>query len=474
MPFYPTAKALPQHFRLVLSSFMQHSDLPFAEVLPEEKIQQAFDEENCTFAQDDEAVYTPALTVWAFLSQVLFKQEQRSCVAAVARVVVLLVSLGRKPPSANTGAYCRARSKLPVAIVRRLTLSVGQGCEQRVPQGWLWRGRHVSLVDGSCASMPDTPENQKVFPQPTSQQEGLGFPLVRLVILLSLATGMLTGMALAPYAGKETGETALLRELLDYLQPGEVVLADRYFCSYFMIAMLLERGVDVVTRLHQRRSADFRRGQRLGQGDHLVVWTRPVKPDWMDQETYQRMPATLTVREVHVQIKEPGCRVDSLVVVTTLLDAEKYTSEDLAELYHQRWLLELDIRAIKTTLGMDVLRCKTPEMVVKEIWTHLLAYNLIRQSMLQAALAKKRSPRQLSFTAALQTLGASWMILALADETMLLALVATNLKHLATHLIGDRPGRVEPRAIKRRPKPHPLLTKPRAEARAKLLGSASN
>jgi putative transposase len=152
---------------------------------------------------------------------------------------------------------------------------------------------------------------------------------------------MLTGMALAPYAGKETGETALLRELLDCLQPGEVVLADRYFCSYFMIAMLLERGVDVVTRLHQRRSADFRRGQRLGQGDHLVVWTRPVKPDWMDQETYQRMPATLTVREVHVQVKEPGCRVDSLVVVTTLLDAEEYTSEDLAELYQQRWLVEI-------------------------------------------------------------------------------------------------------------------------------------
>jgi putative transposase len=473
MPSYQTNKSFPQRFGVVLSSFMQHPGLPFADVLPEEKIEQAFDDENRTFAQDDDAVYTPALTMWAFLSQVLFKQEHRSCLAAVARVVVLCVSLGRKPPSDNSGAYCRARYKLPVGVVRRLALSLAQGCEQRVPEGWLWRRRHVTLADGSCSSMPDTPENQAAFPQPTSQKPGLGFPLARLVTLLSLATGMLMGMELGPYAGKETGETALLRQLLDCLQPGAVVLGDRYFCSYFMIALLLEVGVDVVTRLHQRRSADFRRGQRLGKNDHLVVWLRPVKPDWMDQETYERMPTTLTVREVHVEVNEPGFRVDSLVVVTTLTDAVEYTSEDLAELYHQRWLVELDIRAIKTSLGMDVLRCKTPEMVVKEIWIHLLAYNLIRQSMLQAALAKKLSPRQLSFTAALQKIGASWMVLAVANETILVTLVAVNLKHLATHQIGKRPGRVEPRAVKRRPKPHPLLTKPRAEARAELLRSDS-
>src|SRR5260370_14064118 len=174
MLFYPTAKALPQRFRLVLFSFMQHADLPLAEVLPEEKIQQAFDEENRTFAQDDDVVYTPAVTMWAFLSQVLFKQEHRSCVAAVARVVVLLVSLGKKPPSDNTGAYCRARGKVPVAVVRRLTLSVGQGCEQRVPQGWLWRRRHVSLVDGSCASLAGNPSNQAAFSQPPSPQKGRG------------------------------------------------------------------------------------------------------------------------------------------------------------------------------------------------------------------------------------------------------------------------------------------------------------
>src|ERR1700688_3587759 len=167
MPSYQTNKSFPQRFGVVLSSFMQHPGLPFADVLPEEKIEQAFDDENRTFAQDDDAVYTPALTVWAFLSQVLFKQEQRSCLAAVARVVVLCVSLGRKPPSDNSGAYCRARYKLPVSVVRRLALSLAQGCEQRVPEGWLWRRRHVTLADGSCSSMPDTPENQAAFPQPT-------------------------------------------------------------------------------------------------------------------------------------------------------------------------------------------------------------------------------------------------------------------------------------------------------------------
>jgi hypothetical protein len=294
-----------------------------------------------------------------------------------------------------------------------------------------------------------------------------------MVVVLSLATAMLGGMALGPYSGKESGETALFRQLLDRLKSGDVVLADRYFCSYFMIALLRGLGVDVVMRQHQCRDTDFRRGRRLGPGDHVVTWLRPQRPEWMDHETYEQMPESLEVREVHVRVEQPGFRVDSLIAVTTLTDADAYTRADIAELYHKRWLVELDIRVLKTTLGMDVLRCKSPEMAAKEMWACLLAYNLIRQSMLQAALAKDLSPRQLSFTAAMQKIAASWVTVLMCDENRARALIDTHLGDMAKNIIGDRPDRVEPRAVKRRPKPHPLLTKPRAQARAELMHGGS-
>jgi len=458
---------------LILASFLQRPGLPFAEALTEESIQTVFNDEGVSFAADDDTVYTPAITLWAFLSQVLFKDEQRSCVAAVARVIVLLVALERGPCSSNTGAYCRARAKLSEAAIHRLAADVADGCEQQVDEEWLWRGRHAYLVDGTTVSMPDTPENQAAYPQPPSQQEGLGFPIARVVVLLSLATGMLTDMALGPYTGKETGETALLRQLLRRLTPGDVLLADRYYCSYFMIALLMESGVDFVTRVHQRREVNFRCGRRLGKDDHLVEWQRPERPEWMDQQTYDRMPPAIRVREIHVHVGHPGFRVESLVVVTTLTDADQYTPDDIAELYGCRWLAELDIRAIKITMGMDILRCKTPTMVHNEIWTCLLAYNLIRRAMLQAARQSGQMPRQLSFSAALQAIAASWQVIGLSNDSLAARLVEAELESLADHTIGHRPGRVEPRAIKRRPKPHDLLTKPRAQARAELLRVAS-
>ena len=276
-----------------------------------------------------------------------------------------------------------------------------------------------------------------------------------------------------PYAGKETGETALLRELLGRLAPGDILLADRYYCSYFMIALLLARDIDFVVRLHQCRTADFSRGQRLGAGDHVVTWTKPARPDWMDEATYQQLPATIQVREVLVQVHQPGFRTESLVVVTTLTDAEQYTQEDIAELYHQRWLIELDIRSIKITLGMDILRCQSADMVRREIWVCMMAYNLIRQTLLEAALQSGRSPRQLSFTAALQKIMAGWEITSVCCEALLIKLIAVHLSHIANHLVGQRPDRVEPRAIKRRPKPQKLLKEPRAAARAKLINGTA-
>ena len=469
MSFSTSLHALPQQFRLVLASLLQTPGLPFADSLCEESIQTAFQEEGVAFGQEDDEVYSPALTLWAFLSQMLFKEEQRSCTAAVSRVIVLLVSLGRKPCSDNTGAYCRARAKLSESVLRRLVYDVAEGCEAAVPDDWRWMGRRTFLVDGFTVSMPDTPHNQEAYPQSSSQQEGLGFPLLRGVVLLSLATAMVTGLATGPCVGKETGETALLRELFNRLRRGDVLVGDRYYCSYFMICLLKELGVDVVTRLHQCRTADFRRGKRLGPGDHRVRWLRPPRPDWMDEETYQSMPESIEVREVEVAVSQPGFRVDVFVVVTTLLDAKEYTRKDLAELYHKRWLAELDIRAIKCSMGMEVLRCKSPAMVRKEIWTHLLAYNLVRRTLLQSALKCERSPRQISFTAALQKLAASWVHGPSLNDEAATALMHTYCEQLPGHRVGHRPNRVEPRAIKRRPKPHDLLTKPRAEARAAVL-----
>ena len=469
MSFYQGRRFLPQRFRLVLSSVLQTDGLPFADVLGEQAIQDAFDQHNVVFALEEDGVYTPAVTLWAFLSQVLHKNEQRSCLAAVSRVIVLLVALGREPCAKNSGAYCRARAKVPEAVIQDLTLEVARGCERAVHSRWLWKRRHVKLADGTTVTMPDTEANQEEYPQQSAQKEGLGFPIARLVVLVSLATAMVAGMEIGPYAGKETGELALMRELLGQLNDGDVLLTDRYFCSYFLIAMLLEMDVDFVTRRHHARKDDFTQAKRLGKGDYLIVWSRPQRPAWMDLETYQQMPQTITVRQVQVQVNQPGFRVDSFVVVTTLTDVEQYTRQDLAELYHKRWLVELDIASIKVTLGMDELRCKSPEMIRVEVWTCLLAYNLLRKTMLQAAAGTNLSPRQLSFALALQTMAASWVTIPTMDKGQQVTLIATQIASLTSKLVGNRPGRSEPRAIKRRPKPHRLLTMTRDEARDLLL-----
>jgi len=473
MSLYRQSRLLPNRFRLILSSFLQRPGLPFSDVLPEQSIEKAFDDEDATFAEEEDAVYTPAMTLWAFLSQVLFKDEHRSCVAAVARVAVLLVALERGPCSSNTGAYCRARGKLSEKVIRQIAVSVGQGCERKLGKDLLWHGRHVRLVDGSTVSMPGTLENQEAYPQNPQQKEGLGFPIARVVVLLSLATGMLTDMAMGPYAGKETGESALLRSLLGGIDRDDIVLADRYYCSYFMMALLQELGIDLVARIHQRRKVGFCRGRRLGKEDHVVTWDRPKRPDWMDQQTYDRMPTSIEVREIRVHVGQPGYRVASFVAVTTLTDAKAYPKEDIASLYQSRWLAELDIRAIKITMGMDNLRCKSPERVHKEMGTCLLAYNLIRRTMLQSAQEAGVLPRTLSFTAAMQSIGAAWLVVVLSDDTLASLLIDSALATMAEHVVGNRPGRVEPRAIKRRPKEHALLTKPRNQARADLIGEKS-
>ena len=470
MSLEQTSRAASTSFDTVLASFLQHDGLPFANLLSEEHIQRVFDEAGASFAQNEpDAVYTPAVTLWAFLSQVLFEGKNRSCLAAVARVVVLMAALGRKPCSENSGAYCRARAKIPTAVIRRLTGDVAEQAECRVPDEWLWCGRRIELLDGFTVSGPDTTENQEEYPQPSTQAEGLGFPLMRCVIRLSLASGLAMDLEIGPYSGKETGETALLRLMLERLVRGTILLADRYYCSYFLIALLMELGIDFVVRLHQCRTADFRRGERLGPGDHIVEWTRPPQPDWMDDETYARMRASIKVREVEVRVPQRGFRDSKFVVVTSLLDCQIYAADEIAALYRKRWLVELDIRTIKATLGFDILRGQTPEMLRKELWAALLAYNLIRQTMLAAAQRAELAPRSLSFAHAAQTVAASFVMIPVISSRRQRDVIDAAIGSLRRPLVGQRPDRVEPRAVKRRPKPHDLLTKPRAQARAELM-----
>jgi hypothetical protein len=439
--------------------------LPFHEILDAARVEAALAEEGVTFS---ERVYTPLVTLCVFLSQVL--DPDHSCRAAVARLIVWLSVNGHRPCAPDTGGYCDARQRLPLGVVRRLVRQTAGEVEGRAPEDWLWKGRRVTLVDGTTASMPDTPANQRAYPQSRSQGVGLGFPIVRMVALISLATGLAWDLATGPYRGKETGETALFRTLWERLEAGEVVLGDRCFASFFGVAGLAQRGVDGLFRMHQRRKSDFRRGRRLAVTDHVVVWTKPARPEWMDEETYARTPDELEVRELRVSVRQPGFRVDELVLVTTMLDGAAYTKEELAGLFLERWNIELDLRSIKDVLGMDVLRCKTPEMVEKEIWMHLLAYNLIRGVMAEAAEAHDGQPRDLSFKGALQTMTAFQDMLRRATAGEREGLMRTMLKAIASHRVGDRFGRVEPRANKRRPKPERYLNEPRAEARKRLMG----
>jgi len=466
MPFYQ----VPQRptFSSVLRSFAQDEGLPFQQVLPEHVLEQFAREEGVSFGEQPNAVYTPAIVLWAFLTQCL--SSTKCCTATVARVLVLRISLSLPPCSANTGAYCIARAKLPAPFLRRLTYHVGEALEEHADTQWLWHGRHVKLIDGTTLSAPDTEANQTAYPQSGQQRRGLGFPQIRLVVLLAFATAALTGAAYGPCKGKGTGETALLREMLPQIFCGDILVADRYQCSYWQIALARGREADVAFRLHQRRKCDFRRGRRLGREDHVVFWPRPQRPKWMTPEEHALMPERLKLREVRVRIATPGTRTRVLVVVTSLLDATLYSRDDIADLYHQRWQVELDIRNLKKTLHMKRLRCQTPEMLEKEIWCHLLAYNLVRKALVDAGRVAGASPRRLSFAGSVQTLNAFRWLLQCSAGVSLAQACRILYVAIGTHRVGNRPDRVEPRRVKERQQLYPLMNQPREEARAVLLG----
>lgn len=456
-----------QQVRFLQRQFLQEGNLPFADVLSDETIKPALNA--IDFAWKDR-IYTPLVTLWVFLGQVL--SADHSCRAAVARLIAHRLSRGQQACSSKTGAYCQARGGLPEKFFSAVTCLVGRVLDSKTDPKWLWKGRRVYMFDGTIVSMADTPENQAAYPQPYNQRPGLGFPIARIGALTSLATGAIIHLGFSRYAGKGQGEVTLLRRLSRVLSAGDVLLADCLIGNWRCLFEMQQQGVDMVTRLNKAlRRADFRKGQRLGKDDHLVRWPKPHIRE-VGRKAQRAMPRYLTVREVRVSIKQPGFRTKVMVIVTTLLDPTQYAKEDLANLYRQRWNNEVDLRSIKTTMQMDQLRCKTPELVHKEVWTHILAYNLIRTIMAQAAIRHDIEPRTISFKGALQTLEAFQPLIDFQEyrgREFRLCLYNQLLDSIAGHRVADRPDRFEPRLRKRRPPLYGYLNLPRNEAKLAML-----
>ncbi len=441
---------------------LQHAPgLPFADYLPAHVIHAAVRQVGGAFRY---RLYTPALTLWTFLSQLL--DPDHSCRQAVARLLAWLAAQGRALCSPRTGAYCKARGRLPEALLAHLARDAGQRALDAAEAGWLWKRRAVKVVDGTGISLADTPANQRAYPQPPSQKPGAGFPLLRLVVLFSLAVGTALDAAFAPYRGQGTGELSLFRALWDQLRRGDVLLAGRYYCTYWEVCAALARGADVVLRLHGSRKVDFRRGRCQGPGDKRVWWQKPRRPGWLGRAEYEGLPEELRVRAVRVRVRKKGFRVDELVVVTTIPDPAAASAEEIADLYRARWQAELNLRPLKITLQMGILRGQSPGVVRKELWGHLLVYNVVRGLMAQAARAGGLLPREVSFAGALQTFNAFRPLLQVArGEAEALRLWLAMIWAIGQHEVGGRPDRYEPRKVKRRPKQYGRLNEPRAQAK---------
>jgi hypothetical protein len=461
-----TKEVLVSQVQSALKELEVSQGLPFRDLLDEARIRRVLDRAGIQYR---DRVYDPMTTLAAFLSQAAASKDA-SCEDAVSRVLAERVANGQSACSADTSSYCAARIRLPEEVIVELTREIGQELDERAEEGWLWKGRHVKIVDGSTTEMTDTPANQAEYPQSRTQKPGLGFPVLRLVVLLSLATGGALDCAVGPCRGKKTGEQSLFRQLGDTLQPEDILLGDRLYDAYRDIAQLRERGVDVVFGMKQSRQCDFRKGRKLGPGDHVVMWNKP-KYDadrFESREEWEALPDEMEMREVRCTVRRKGYRTRVVMIVTTLLDGEIYSSEELTDLFAERWHCELDLRSIKQALGMYRLRCKTPAMVRKELWVYLLAYNLIRARMAQAACVHNKLPRHLSFTAAKTHMHNFAPHMERASQAVCDRLEAALLKAIATCTVGQRPDRKEPRAVKKRQQKYKYLTQPRAQARKRL------
>jgi len=403
-----------------------------------------------------ERLYPPTECLSMFLAQTM--SADRSCQNAVNQAALQRLAGGLSTSSTYTGGYCRARQRLPLSMITHLTRYLGEQISHQSPDKWHWQGRQVRIIDGTTVTMPDTQSNQATFPQQRGQQPGLGFPICRIVGITCLASGALLNAAVGRFNGKGSDEQTLLRTMTDTFQAGDIIMGDAFFATYFFMAAMQARGIDILMEQQgaRKRTTDFRCGHKLGERDHLIVIDKPkVRPYWISEADYHTAPDSITVREL---------KAGGKVMVTTMTCHKSYPKNRLKALYQRRWDIELDIRHIKETMGMNVLSCKTPEMALKEIWTYLLAYNLIRLMMAQSALLADISPRQISFKHCLQL----WLYYMQYSQGLDDKKLVLLFQMMAQQRVANRPGRIEPRAVKRRPKAFSLLTRPRDEAREQV------
>ena len=449
--------------------FSHSVGLPIRDALPEDAIEATLQAEEVTYRR---CLFDPVVTIWAFLSQVL--DSDRCCRKAISRVFAYVSDTKEQvadpmeliDSQSDTGAYCKARQRLSQRVLDRLYQTTATHLESAVEKGRLWCGRRVFLGDGTTVLMPDTPENQAAYPQHPNQKEGCGFPCAKLVAIFSLTTGALIEAITDVWSAYEP---ALFRQISDCLKPGDVFVADRIYCTYADIVLLRNVLVDSVLRLHQARKVDFRKGKRLGKYDHIFIWEKPKRcPKTLPKHLYDLLPETLTVRVLGFTINQKGFRSKQITVVTTLLDQIAYPKAEIARLYGLRWEAEINLRHLKSSMEMDFLRTKSPEMVRKELAVYFLAYNLIRSLMTEAALRYGKDPLRLSFKGTLQHLNTFLPLLATSGLKKRQRHYEMLLLLIAREQLPDRPGRVEPRMVKRRPKWSRWLQEPRSVLKQKL------
>lgn len=435
----------------------QANDLYFAALLPKETINDLFGEARGILNRA--RIYVTSVTVWVFLSQVL--SADHGCISAVTKLIAYRVALGWAACCAKTGGYCIARDKLNEQGMHRLLKHTGEAVEEQAPDDWLWLGHRVITADGTTVTMADTAENQAEYPQQRGQAPGCGFPIMRVVVFFALATGTVLEAATGKWRGKLTHEVSLFREIDACIEEHDVFLADRAYAGWFEMARLMARGAHVVVRKHQRRKSDFRTGRRLGHDDHIIRMPKPQRPKWMEQEEYDEYPDSLDIREVRIRVQQKGFRTREIIVHTSLLDNDEYSHDDIAALFRRRWQAELNLRSLKTVMQMEHLRCKKPHRVRNELRAHMIAYNLIRQVMSEAAREAGNQPWQISFKATMSTLTDMLPVLGMISDPEELCRVL--LACCQQHTVGNRPDRYEPRVLKRRPKSYKLMQKPRGD-----------
>jgi hypothetical protein len=447
-------------FRSVRERFARDEGLPFGRLLSRDYVLSVLEAEGHAYRA---RVFDPLTTLWGWLSQSL--SQDKSLNEVVSRVLAHRVAAGLPTISASSASYSDARTRFPGSVLKRMAREIGRKVHDSADDAWLWNGRQVFMADGTGLSMPDTPENQLAYPQVKNRPLGMAFPIMRAVALISLATGAVVDFAFGKHEGKGTGESNLFRSMLGRMHPGDVVVADRYYPSYPTVAALKERGIDIVSISHIARHVDFSAGEVLGPNDHIIEWEKPRHRHGIDPTTFSSIPNWVKVREFVIDVEDRKGKLGKAIVVTTIVDPN-VPQKEIADLYLRRWNCELDIRSIKHSMHMDVLRCKTPEMVRKEIWCHLLAYNLLRGVMTESAKRNEITPRQLSVKGAMQAVESFTGPMMAIDGNV--ALYDAFLMTVAAHRVGNRPGRLEPRFKKRRPVWKHCITKPRHKYRRRL------